>query len=56
MGTKPEESILTKHEKMKLVKNLRGFGGPLKINKVLSNLPISQDCCSENCIMSFPEK
>jgi hypothetical protein len=43
---KPEESILTKEgEKCQVSDStLRGFGGPLKKNKVLANLPISQDC------------
>jgi hypothetical protein len=32
---------------------LRGFGGPLKKYKVLTNLPMSQDCCPAKAITSL---
>jgi hypothetical protein len=34
-------------------KTFRGFGGPLKKYKVLTNLPMSQDCCPAKAITSL---
>ena len=47
---------LTKEKKCEVSKELERIWRQVEKDEVLSNLPISKDCCSENRIMSFLEK